>query len=161
MFGSFQYKSKWSECEVWDDNVRFVLGDVVMIDVLGGTHAWSPNDRAANLRLCERERPRIEAACRKARAREPGATDIGLTKGDFVRITGAGSAGAIGDVRLMLTFPNSKTAQQFGGWVYSVGYLERIISQNTVTVDVLHGDRERITREATDRNGRVVAGASA
>ena len=114
MFGPFQYKAQWSsECEVWDDNVRFVLGRVVMIDVLGGTHAWSPNDRAANLRLCERERPRIEAACRKARAREPGAK-----KGDFFQITGADS----GDVRLVLMFPDNKTAHSSAG-----GCIQRVI----------------------------------
>jgi hypothetical protein len=150
MFGPFQY-NKWSECEVWDDNVRFAFGDVIMIDVLGGTDAWYPRDRAANLRLCERERSRIEAACRKARTREPGATDIGLTKADFFQIAGAGS----GDVRLMITFPDSKTAQQFGGWVYSAGYPERIISQNTVTVNALSRDRDRIRQEAVGRNGRV------
>jgi hypothetical protein len=148
MFGPFQYKSM-VECEVvWDDNVRFALSDAIMIDVLGGTSAWGAKERATNLMLCERERPRIEAACRKARSREPHA--ITLQKGDFFQ-TRAGS----GDVKLVLTFPDSKTAQQFSGWVYSAGYPERIVSQNTVTVNVLGRDRDRIAHEAAGRNGRV------
>jgi hypothetical protein len=69
-----------------------------------------------------------------------------------VQITSASSA----DAKLVLTFPDSKTAQQFAGWVYTAGYPERIISQNTVTVDVLQQDRERIMQEVADRNGRVV-----
>ena len=54
------------------------------------------------------------------------------------------------------TLPDNKTGQQFGGWVYSAGYPERIISQNTVTVNVLGRDRDRIAHEAAGRNGRVV-----
>ena len=58
-------------------------------------------------------------------------------------------------MRLVLAFPDNKTAQQFSGWVYSEGYPERIVFQNTVTLDVLNGDRKRIVQEATDRNGQV------
>jgi hypothetical protein len=149
MFGPFKYR--WpSWCEVSDDDVRFVFNRSIMIDVLGGT--WGPKDCEANLRICERHRSRIEAACRKARTRVQGVKEIGLAKGDFVQITSASSA----DAKLVLTFPDSKTAQQFGGWVYTAGYPERIISQNTVTVDVLQQDRERIMQEVADRNGRVV-----
>ena len=110
MFGPFQYN--WSY-EVWDDDVRFVLNDTIMIDVLGGTAAWRSEDREANIKLCERERPHIEAACQKARSRLPVAGEIALTKGDFVRIMGAPSSAAdtIEDVRLVLTFADSKTAQ--------------------------------------------------
>jgi hypothetical protein len=56
---------------------------------------------------------------------------------------------------LVLAFPDSKTAQQFGGWVYSEGYPARVISQNTVTLDVLVQDRERIVQEASGRNGQL------
>jgi hypothetical protein len=34
--------------------------------------------------------------------------------------------------------------------------LFHVISQNTVTVDVLQQDRERLMQEVADRNGRVV-----
>jgi hypothetical protein len=104
MFGPFQYRRSRREVEGRDDHVRFSLRDTIMVDLLGGKPGkW---DCEANVRLCEHERTRIEAACRKARAREPEGTDIGLQKGDFFQITGSSP----GDVRLVLTFPDSKTA---------------------------------------------------
>jgi hypothetical protein len=148
MFGPFQY-NQWEQCEVYADGVRYHLDDAILIEVLGGASSSRPDNHDANIELCERERSRIEAACRKALARESSGSDtIALTRGDFA--TGIG-------IRLMLTFPDSKTAQQFSGWIYSMGYPERIVSQNTVTVEVLHQDRGRVIEEATGRNGRVVA----
>ena len=58
-------------------------------------------------------------------------------------------------MKLVLAFPDNKTAQEFSGWVYSKGYPEKIVFQNTVTLDVLNGDRRRIVQETTDRNGQV------
>ena len=99
--------------------------------------------------MCERERARIEAACRKARARAPrDTTIITLTRGDFAAIDGARSDGA----RLVLVFPDSRPTI----WrVYSEGYPARVISQNIVRLDVLVQDRKRILQEAGDRNGQV------
>ena len=128
-----------------DNGRRFELNDTILVEVLGGTR-----DREANLALCERERPRIEAACRNAQTRLPNDTVIALAKGDFAKGSRPGEG-----KRLVLAFPDNKTAQQFSGWVYSEGYPERIVCQNTVTLDVLNGDRKRIVQEATDRNGQV------
>jgi hypothetical protein len=58
--------------------------------------------------------------------------------------------------RLVLTFPDSKTAQQFGGWLYLEGYLDRAVEKNTVTVEVPHEERDTIVEEAQGRNGKVV-----
>jgi hypothetical protein len=148
MLGPFEYaKDRWSNLvEVCaDDGTRFELNDTILVEVLGGTR-----HREANLALCERERLRIEAACRNAQTRLPDDPVITLLKGDFAK----GSLPGEG-MRLVLAFPDSKTAQQFGGWVYSQGYPERLVLQNTVTLDVLNGDRERIVQEAIDRNGQA------
>jgi hypothetical protein len=148
MLGPFKYtKGRHSNVvEVPADNGRrFHLNDTIMIEVLGGTR-----NRDANLALCERERLRIEGACRNAQTRLPNDPVITLAKGDFAKGSRPGEG-----MRLVLAFPDSKTAQQFGGWVYSEGYPERIISQNTVALDVLNGDRKRIVQEAADRNGQV------
>jgi hypothetical protein len=37
--------------------------------------------------------------------------------------------------KLVLMFPDSKTAQQFSGWLYLEGYPDRVLEQSTVTVD--------------------------
>ena len=137
-----------SQCEIWVGDVRFFLSNAILIEVLGGGRL---EQREANIRLCERERARIESACRKAKARAPNQSVITLIKSDFV-----GGPARVTDVRLTLTFPDNKTAQQFAGWVYSEGYPERVVSQNTVTVKVLHGDSGRIVKEATGRKGQVV-----
>lgn len=146
MFGPFRCNYSWVELS--DDDVRFYINDAILVDVLGSTEGSSARRevRDANLAVCEGERARIEAACRKARVRAPRDTAITLTKGDFASTDGA---------KLVLAFPDSKTAQQFGGWVYSEGYPARVISQNTVTLDVLVQDRERIVQEASGRNGQL------
>ena len=57
--------------------------------------------------------------------------------------------------KLMLTFPDSKTALQFSGWLYLEGYPDRILEQNTVTVELPYDERDNIIEEAESRNGRV------
>jgi hypothetical protein len=61
--------------------------------------------------------------------------------------------------KLLLTFPDSQTAQQFSGWLYLEGYPDRVLEQNTVTVQVPRDERDVIIEEAEGRNGRV-AGSS-
>jgi hypothetical protein len=144
MLGPFLYK-QWHGYEAWADGVRFRFDDDLLVEVFGAT----PQALHGNIALCERERSRIEAACRKAHARAPGES-VKLCKADFVNSTDR--------VRLVLSFPDIKTAQQFSGWVYSVGYRDRTVSQNTVTVVVLRRERDRVTQEAKDRKGRIVEG---
>ncbi len=145
MLGPFVYKL-WHGYEAWADGVRFRFDDDLLVEVFGATQQGVHG----NIGLCERERPRIEAACRKAQARTPGQSELKLCKTDFVNSTDG--------VRLVLSFPDSKTAQQFSGWVYSAGYPERTVSQNVVTVVVLRRERDRVTQEARDRHGRMVEG---
>ena len=148
MLGPFEYtKYRWSKVVGVraDNGRRFELNDTILVEVLGGTR-----DRSANLALCERERPRIEAACRNAQTRLPKDNEITLAKGDFAKGSRPGEG-----MKLVLAFPDNKTAQEFSGWVYSKGYPEKIVFQNTVTLDVLNVDRRRIVQEATDRNGQV------
>jgi hypothetical protein len=57
--------------------------------------------------------------------------------------------------KLVLTFPDNKTAQQFSGWLYLKGYPDRVLEQNTVTVEVPCDERDAIIEEAEGRNGRV------
>jgi hypothetical protein len=57
-----------------------------------------------------------------------------------------------------LTFPDSKTAQQFSGWLYLEGYTDLVLDQNTVTVEVAYDERDKIIEEAESRNGRVARG---
>jgi len=57
--------------------------------------------------------------------------------------------------KLVLTFPESKTAQQFSGWLYLEGYTDRVLDQNTVTVEVPYDERDKIIEEAESRNGRL------
>ncbi len=147
MFGRFRCNYETfgglRDVELSDDDMRFHIAPAILVDVLGGAEDAS---ETGTLAVCERERARIEAACRKARVRAPRDTAITLTRGDFASTEGA---------RLVLTFTDSETAQRFGGWVYSEGYPARVISQNTVTLDVLVRDRERIVQEATGRNGKL------
>jgi hypothetical protein len=44
--------------------------------------------------------------------------------------------------KLVLTFPDSKTALQFSGWLFLEGYNDRILDQNTVTVELPYDERE-------------------
>jgi hypothetical protein len=57
--------------------------------------------------------------------------------------------------KLVLTFPDNKTAQQFSGWLYLEGYPDRVLEQNTVMVEVPCDERDAIAEEAEGRNGRV------
>ena len=59
--------------------------------------------------------------------------------------------------KLVLTFPDSQTAQQFSGWLYLEGYPDRVLEQNTVTIEVPYDERENIIEEAESRNGVVVS----
>jgi len=59
------------------------------------------------------------------------------------------------DVRLVLAFPDNKTAQDFSGWLYHKNYTNKTLFQNTVTVNLLsHGDRVVVMEEATHRAAR-------
>lgn len=146
MFGHFKCNYTFGSLEavaLSDNDVCFHIPLAILLDVLGGAEDAG---KSRTLAVCERERARIEAACRKARARAPKDTTITLTRGDFA---------ATDSERLVLVFPDSKTAQQFGGWVFSEGYPARVISQNIVSLYVLVQDRKRIVQEAGDRNGQV------
>jgi hypothetical protein len=62
-------------CLLWVDepthgHIRFEITTRVLEDVLGCGNAVHHDE---NAQLCERERPRIEAACRRAFAEHPGA----------------------------------------------------------------------------------------
>jgi hypothetical protein len=57
--------------------------------------------------------------------------------------------------KLVLTFPDGQTAQQFSGWLFLEGYPDRILEQNTVTVEVPYDERDNVIEEAESRNGRV------
>ena len=57
--------------------------------------------------------------------------------------------------KLVLTFPDNKTAQQFSGWLYLEGYPDRVLEQNTVAVEVPYDERDGIIEEAEGRNGQV------
>jgi hypothetical protein len=46
--------------------------------------------------------------------------------------------------KLVLTFPDNKTAQQFSGWLYLKGYPDRVLEQSTVTVEVPCDERDAI-----------------
>jgi hypothetical protein len=71
-------------CFIWADEpkmgrVRFHIGPRILEDVL---HGENPVHDARNLVLCEKERERIEAACRRAFAQRPG-KGIDLKPNDF------------------------------------------------------------------------------
>jgi hypothetical protein len=59
-------------CVLWADGlsqrVRFAIGHQILIEILGGQNPIA-HDR--NVALCERERARIEAACRRAFSERP------------------------------------------------------------------------------------------
>jgi hypothetical protein len=71
-------------CVLWADEtvmgrVRFDIGSLILQDVLrGGNPVHGPD----NVKLCDRERPRIEAACRHAFATRPSG-QIKLEPSDF------------------------------------------------------------------------------
>jgi hypothetical protein len=71
-------------CVLWADEtvmkrVRFYIGPNILEDVL---HGGNPVHDDANVALCKRERPRIEAACRRAFATRPS-RQIKLEPSDF------------------------------------------------------------------------------
>lgn len=71
-------------CFLWADEtvmgrVRFYIGSTILQDVL---HGGNPVHDAANVALCDKERPRIEAACRRAFASRPSAF-VDLRPTDF------------------------------------------------------------------------------
>jgi hypothetical protein len=74
-------------CVIWANEtklrrVRFNVGPDVLREVL---HAGNPVHDNANVALCERERSRIEAACRSAFANRPSAS-VDLRPVDFPEI---------------------------------------------------------------------------
>jgi hypothetical protein len=71
-------------CVLWADEtlmgrVRFDIGANILEDVL---HGGSAVREDANVALCEKERTRIEAACRQAFANRPS-THVKLEPTDF------------------------------------------------------------------------------
>jgi hypothetical protein len=71
-------------CVLWADQtvmgrVRFDIGPNILEDVLHGGNAVHDD---ANVALCEKERTRIEAACRRAFANRPS-TRVKLEPSDF------------------------------------------------------------------------------
>jgi hypothetical protein len=71
-------------CILWAEEtvlrrVRFDIGPNILEDVL---HGGNPVHDDANVALCEKERPRIEAACREAFANRPS-THVKLEPSDF------------------------------------------------------------------------------
>jgi hypothetical protein len=61
-----------------------------------------------------------------------------------------------GLTKLVFTFPNSQRAQQFAGWLFLAGYIDRVVEQNTVMVEVAAGKRTVIIKEAAGRGGRLI-----
>jgi hypothetical protein len=53
--------------------------------------------------------------------------------------------------KLVFTFPDSKRAQQFAGWLFLAGYVDRVVEQNIVMVVVAAGKRTAIIKEAAGR----------
>jgi hypothetical protein len=81
---SFHSDDRELGCVLWADEtvmgrVRFDIGSLILQDVLQG---GNPVHADANVALCERQRPRIEAACRHAFAIRPG-RHIKLEPSDF------------------------------------------------------------------------------
>jgi hypothetical protein len=73
-------------CILWADEtvkgrVRFNIGSEILQDVL---HGQNPVHEDANITLCENERRRIEAACRKAFATRPN-DRVNLHPTDFTQ----------------------------------------------------------------------------
>ena len=80
----FRVSGYRNSCTVWASEpkltrVRFSINNNILTDVLKG---GNPAHDFANLALCERERPRIEAACRLAFTNRASA-DIQLQPRDF------------------------------------------------------------------------------
>jgi hypothetical protein len=56
----------------------------------------------------------------------------------------------------VFTFPNSQRAQQFAGWLFLAGYIDRVLEQNTVMVEVAASKRTVIIKAAARRGGRLM-----
>jgi hypothetical protein len=81
---SFHSDDRALGCVLWAHEtvmgrVRFDIGSLILQDML---HGRNPVHGPANVTLCERERPRIEAACRHAFAIRPSG-QIKLEPSDF------------------------------------------------------------------------------
>jgi hypothetical protein len=46
----------------------------------------------------------------------------------------------------VFTFPNSERAQQFAGWLFLAGDIERVVEENTIMVEVATGKRTVINQ---------------
>jgi hypothetical protein len=69
----------WATDEPANKRVRFNIGSEILQDVL---HGKSPVHHEVNVNLCNRERHRIEEACRRAFANRPSES-INLEPSDF------------------------------------------------------------------------------
>jgi hypothetical protein len=83
--------------------------------------------------------------------RSPLAPTMQALKGEGEAMPGS----SVSVTKLVLTFPDSQTVQQFSGWLYLEGYLDRVLEQNTVTVEVPNDERDNIIEEVESRNGRI------
>jgi hypothetical protein len=63
--------------------VRFSIGASILVDQLG---VENPVKDLAVIKLCEAEREKIEAACRRAHKREPS-DDVALVDADFEEVS--------------------------------------------------------------------------
>jgi hypothetical protein len=69
----------WADETVTGERIRFDIGSRILEDILhGGNAVHDP----ANVELCKRERPRIEAACRRAFATR-SSSPVRLEPSDF------------------------------------------------------------------------------
>ena len=60
-------------------------------------------------------------------------------------------------VTLETEFPSNKEAQQFSGWLYQEGYLNKTLSGDIVSVILpSHGDRFVVLEEIKKRGGRII-----
>lgn len=61
------------------------------------------------------------------------------------------------DARLVAAFSDNKSAQAFSGWLYHNDYNNKMLFQDTVTVNLSsHGDRVVVMEEVLRRGGRIV-----
>jgi hypothetical protein len=62
--------------------------------------------------------------------------------------------------KLVLMLPDSKTAQQFSGWLYLEGYPDRVLEQNTVTVDVPYDERDNMAGSSASNVVETISDAT-